>query len=224
MDVLRCVWMSDAPFDYDGEFYRFAGANSQVRPLQQPHPPLYFGGASGPALAVGAQYADVYALWGNHWRACVNASQRFGWPVHRSGRMPRNHVSFRPILGETQAAAWERAHTIPGAVSPRATPATDAISVGSEGSRRLLEYAARSELHDDRLWMPVAAATERGGNTTALVGTAEQVVDSLMRYYELGVRTFLVRGFDPLHDTHEYGRELLPLLRERVAAAELASA
>ncbi len=72
--------------------------------------------------------------------------------------------------------------------------------------------------------MPVAAATEGGGNTTALVGTAEQVVDSLMRYYELGVRTFLVRGFDPLHDTHEYGRELLPLLRERVAAAELASA
>ena len=64
MDVLRRVWTSEEPFDYEGEFYRFAGAYSQVKPLQQPHVPLYFGGASGPAVTVGAQYADVYALWG----------------------------------------------------------------------------------------------------------------------------------------------------------------
>jgi alkanesulfonate monooxygenase len=34
------------------------------------------------------------------------------------------------------------------------------------------------------------------------------------------VRGVLIRGFDPYHDTIEYGRELIPRIRERVAARE----
>ena len=221
MDVLRRVWTSEEPFDYEGEFYRFAGAYSQVKPLQQPHVPLYFGGASGPAVTVGAQYADVYALWGEPLagvRERIEAIRRGSAPF---GRMPRIHVSFRPILGDTEAAAWERAHAILGQVGGRAAARPRSLAiVGSEGSRRLLDYAASAEVHDERLWMPLAAATGAAGNTTALVGTADQVADSLMHYYELGVRAFLVRGFDPMNDAAEYGRALLPLLRERVEARE----
>jgi alkanesulfonate monooxygenase len=49
------------------------------------------------------------------------------------------------------------------------------------------------------------------------VGTAEQVADALLDYYDLGVSTFLIRGFDPLDDAVAYGRDLLPLVRELVA-------
>jgi hypothetical protein len=45
------------------------------------------------------------------------------------------------------------------------------------------------------------------------VGTPEQVAESLMAYYELGITTFLIRGFDPLDDAIDYGRELIPLVR-----------
>jgi len=38
-----------------------------------------------------------------------------------------------------------------------------------------------------------------------------------MEYWDLGVTTFLVRGFDPLEDALEYGRDLLPLVREAAA-------
>ena len=34
---------------------------------------------------------------------------------------------------------------------------------------------------------------------------------------ELGVSTLLIRGFDPLADAVEYGRELIPLVRAEVA-------
>ena len=54
-------------------------------------------------------------------------------------------------------------------------------------------------------------------NSTALVGTAEQVADALLDYYDLGVSTFLIRGFDPLEDAIEYGRDLIPRTRELVA-------
>jgi alkanesulfonate monooxygenase len=62
-------------------------------------------------------------------------------------------------------------------------------------------------------------AQEIGGrsNSTALVGTPEQVADALLDYYDLGVTTFLIRGFDPLEDAIDYGRKLIPGTRERVA-------
>jgi alkanesulfonate monooxygenase len=67
------------------------------------------------------------------------------------------------------------------------------------------------------LWTAVAEATGARGNTTSLVGTAEQVADALLDYYDLGVTTFLIRGFDPLEDAVDYGRSLLPLTRQLVA-------
>jgi alkanesulfonate monooxygenase len=85
------------------------------------------------------------------------------------------------------------------------------------GSQRLLAAAAQGTRLDKRLWTAVAAETGARGNTTALVGTPEQVADALLDYYELGVSTFLIRGFDPLNDATEYGRELIPITRKRVA-------
>ena len=43
------------------------------------------------------------------------------------------------------------------------------------------------------------------------------MVDALLDYYDLGIRKFLFRGFDPIEDAIEYGRKLLPLLREATA-------
>ena len=92
----------------------------------------------------------------------------------------------------------------------------------SVGSQRLLDFAAQGEVHDQRLWMPIAAATGAAGSTTALVGTAEQVAESLLAYYDAGCSTVLIRGFDPLQDTVEYGRELIPILRAEAAARAVA--
>ncbi|GFE97485.1 hypothetical protein DmGdi_25580 [Gluconobacter sp. Gdi] len=53
-------------------------------------------------------------------------------------------------------------------------------------------------------------------NSTSLVGTAEQVAQSLLEYYRLGIETFLIRGFDPLTDAIRYGRDLIPKVRSLV--------
>jgi alkanesulfonate monooxygenase len=65
--------------------------------------------------------------------------------------------------------------------------------------------------------MPIAAASGAAGNTSALVGTPEQVSEALLDYYDAGVSTLLIRGFNPLQDAMEYGRELIPLVRAQVA-------
>ena len=69
------------------------------------------------------------------------------------------------------------------------------------------------DVHDERLWMPIARVTGALGNTSCLVGTPEQVAAAILKYYMLGVDSFLIRGFDPFEDTIDFGRELIPRLR-----------
>ncbi|WP_234017190.1 LLM class flavin-dependent oxidoreductase [Nostoc sp. 'Lobaria pulmonaria (5183) cyanobiont'] len=82
------------------------------------------------------------------------------------------------------------------------------------------DFAAKNEIYDKRLWTPIAAATGAAGNTTALVGTPEQVAEALIDYYDAGVTTLLIRGFDPLEDAIAYGRDVIPLVRAEVARRE----
>ncbi|MNS83167.1 hypothetical protein D3C72_1169430 [compost metagenome] len=46
------------------------------------------------------------------------------------------------------------------------------------------------------------------------------MAEALLAYYDIGVTTFLIRGFDPLEDAIDYGRELIPRVREEVARRE----
>jgi len=88
------------------------------------------------------------------------------------------------------------------------------------GTKRLLAAAEKGERHDRVLWTPIAEAVGAYGNTTALVGTPKTVAEALLDYVDIGVTTLLLRGFDPLDDAIDYGRELIPLVREAVAARE----
>lgn len=232
LTVLRHIWTESTPLDFEGEFYHIKGGFSDVKPLQQPHIPIYFGGASGPAVPVGAKHSDVYMLWGEPLAWVRERIAEVREAARPFGREPRFSVSVRPILGATEEKAWERAHAIlarireargigalgnPAGLGAGIQPSARPQSVGSQ---RLLEAAAAGELHDKRLWTPIAAATGASGNTTALVGTPEQVAESLVDYYEAGVTTILIRGFNPFEDAIDYGRDLLPIVHSEVARRE----
>jgi alkanesulfonate monooxygenase len=225
LEVVRKVWTSDKPFDHHGKYYRFERAFSTVKSWQTPHIPVYFGGASDAAIAVAGKHADIYALWGETHGQVRDLIGRVRAAAAKHGRSPRFSLSLRPILAETEEKAWVRADEI----LDRAKALLDrtgfrrASTPVNSGSLRLLEAAAQGVRLDKRLWTGVAALTGARGNSTALVGTPEQVADALMDYYDLGVTTFLIRGFDPLKDAVEYGRSLLPATRRLIAARAGAS-
>jgi alkanesulfonate monooxygenase len=129
-------------------------------------------------------------------------------------------LSLRPILAKTEELAWQRAEAIlerTRAERSRLGQGEFSGTPGSEGSARLLQAAAQGGRLDKRLWTEVARVTGAQGNTTALVGTGAQVADALLDYYDLGISTFLIRGFDPLEDAIQYGEALIPLVQEAVA-------
>jgi len=121
-------------------------------------------------------------------------------------------VSLRPILGETEKAAWDKAYGILAAIESSDARFPDKPL--DRSAARMLAHADQRDVHDERLWMGIAKATGAVGNTSCLVGTPEQVAESIAAYHSLGVQRFLLRGFDPLADARDFGRELLPLVRE----------
>jgi alkanesulfonate monooxygenase len=207
--------------DHDGAFYRIKGASPEVRTVQRPRIPIYFGGASETALRVAGKHADVYALWGETQAQVREITARVRAEAARHGREPRFSLSFRPILAETEAAAWAKAERILGRIREvRGQAALGAAGKGppqNEGSQRLLAAAARGDRPEGRLYTAIARETGARGNTTALVGTPRQVAEALLEYHALGVSTFLIRGFDPLEDAVEYGRGLLPITKRMLA-------
>jgi alkanesulfonate monooxygenase len=158
-----------------------------------------------------------------------SAAAQFGRAEHI-----RFSLSLRPILGRSETDAWQRANEIlakakalqdnvPAEKSglklfeKRKTPPANV------GSQRLLETAAQGKVVDKRLWTEIAALTGAKGNSTSLVGTPDQVVESMLAYSDLGVTTFLIRGFNPLQDAIEYGREIIPRVRAEIARRSASS-
>ena len=220
MGLLRRIWREREPFDHEGEFYRFEDVYSQVRCFQDPNVPLFFGGASDIALEVGSKRADVFALWGEPLSAIKERITDITNRALSHNRKIKFSLSVRPIIGVTESEAWARAESILQQVQQATLGKIDPgqpARLQSEGSRRLLRFAEQRDVHDDRLWMPIASASGAAGSTTCLVGTAEQVADSLMKYFDLGCDTFIIRGFDPLQDAKEYGKDLIPLIRRKAS-------
>jgi alkanesulfonate monooxygenase len=223
LQIIRRLWASPEPFDFDGEFYQLEKAFGPIRPATPEGIPLFFGGASEAAVGVGARYADVYMLWAEPLAAMRQRVEQAQAAAAALGRTLRFSVSVRPILAPTEARAWARAEEIAEQTLARrdqirtVRPLNEDSSVGS---LRLRQTAAAAEVHDTRLWTRVAAITGAQGNSTALVGTPEQVAEGLLAYVDLGIDAILIRGFNPVADATEYGRELIPLVRSEVARRE----
>tara|TARA_A100001037_G_scaffold306849_1_gene357073 strand:+ start:443 stop:1576 length:1134 start_codon:yes stop_codon:yes gene_type:complete len=223
MQILIKTWTSTEPFDFKGRFYNIQNGFSEIKPYNLSSIPLYFGGASTIANRIGGLYADVYALWGEPLAAIRQQIQTIQGIKRKRSHPIQFSLSVRPIIESTEKLAWEKANYILDHVKQSMGSKIkkgESARPQSTGSRRVLDHALTQDTYDERLWMPIALASGASGSTTALVGTPDQVSNSLIEYYKLGCTKFIIRGFDPLHDTTEYGRELIPLIREKAKAFE----
>ena len=228
LQILRAAWDTKGPRNFEGTYYRFEGFTPQVFPYAERHLELFFGGSSPAAYGVGAKHADTYMLWGEPLKQTGEQIATITEKAAEAGRTqrPRVSVSFRPILGKTDEAAWERAHsildTVNGEIGAQFKQKVNKLhpqgaAPENAGSQRLLAVAETGDLHDRCLWTPTTKAVGGGGNSTALVGSPETVAAAILDYVEIGVNTVLIRGYDPLQDAIDYGRDLLPLVRQELA-------
>ncbi len=60
--VLKEAWTSDRP-SFDGEFVKFQDVVIEPKPVQKPHPPIFIGGNSKPAMRRAAKLGDGWIPW-----------------------------------------------------------------------------------------------------------------------------------------------------------------
>jgi alkanesulfonate monooxygenase len=136
LDILKRVWTADGPVSHRGEFYHFDETSPEIRPWQRPHPPIFFGGLSPAAVAVGAKHAETYMIWGEPLADVRATIGQVRAAAARHGRTVQFSVSFRPILGPTEDRAWARASVIHRSIL--ASRATAPAAPQNAGSQRLL--------------------------------------------------------------------------------------
>ncbi len=209
-----------------------SGAFSTVKPYQKDGIPVFIAGASDAAIEVAGKHADVFALWGETYDEVrsqlgkVRAASRQEWPRRAALQPvvpadPRRHR--RKGMGKGRSAAGagqggagqDRLHT-----QPAEGCRTKDRGVCWRSRRR----APGSTSGSGPGWpnSPAPAATRRHWSARRIRSPR-----SLAQYYDLGIDIFLIRGFDPLIDTIEYGRDLIPrthkLIAERSAAKGVAA-
>ena len=59
LKIIRLLWTQDQ-VDFEGKFYRLAGARIEPKPLSQPHPPIWLGGWGDLSLKRAAELGDIW--------------------------------------------------------------------------------------------------------------------------------------------------------------------
>jgi alkanesulfonate monooxygenase SsuD/methylene tetrahydromethanopterin reductase-like flavin-dependent oxidoreductase (luciferase family) len=128
-------------------------------------------------------------------------------PTHFGGYRRQSLGPSTGHLGKSHCAHWRRGQP----KQPR------------RGECRLAAAAA-GDVHDTCLWIELAAATGARGNSTALVGTPDTVAKAMVKYYKLGATSLLIRGYDPRPDAIQFGKTLIPRVRELVSVYDAGTA
>jgi alkanesulfonate monooxygenase len=227
VDLLRRSWTEPEAFSHDGEFYKFDDFGPGFAPYESPIP-ISIGGQSDAAFQVGGEKADIFSFWGEPLVDLRSEITRVHDIARAAGRttLPRIWVTFRPIIAQTDELAWQKAHEYVERIESTFQAAAyhkRYLQQGEPqnvGSQRALAFAQKSDLYDRALWTRTAAVTNAAGASTALVGSPETVAAAILDYVDAGADLVSIRGYDTLADAVDYGRYVLPLVRQEIAHRE----
>lgn len=201
--------------DFDGKHIKVKGAKLLYPPLQQPRPPLYFGGSSEPAQELAAEQVELYLTWGEPLEAVREKIESVREKAARHGRTVRFGIRLHVIVRETNEEAWKAADRLIANLDDATIAKAQAsfARFDSVGQQRMaaLHSGRRDKLEiAPNLWAGVGLV--RGGAGTALVGDGPTVAQRMKEYAELGIDTFILSGYPHLEESYRVAELLFPHL------------
>jgi alkanesulfonate monooxygenase len=223
--VVRGTW-EQPPFDFSGRFFDVRGA--LVKGGVSPQPSIYFGGSSGPAGPVAAEHADVYLTWGEPPELVAEKLDWVRGLAAERGRTLRFGLRVHTISRDTSEEAWRHAQWLLDGLDPAKVAAAQEQLRSSEstGQARMLALhggrTAYADAHDlevsPGLWSGVGLV--RGGAGTSLVGSHDEVADTIAEYHALGIDEFILSGYPHVEEAWWFGEGVMPRLRARGLLAD----
>jgi len=225
MRLVRRLW-TEEDVTYEGEHFRVAGSTVQPRLEargERRHPRLYFGGASEAAERTSAAEADVQLFWGEPLegvRGRIERLRRLSRDLDRDLPPLEFGLRITTFVRDTTEQAWAEAEA-------KVAEMAEGKGQGwrdhrrtfvAEGQKRLLDLQSQGEVLDDNLYTTPGKYGGGGAGTTWLVGSPQDVANSLLKYQALGISHFVLSDTPYLEEIKRQGDQLLPLLRRRPAA------
>jgi alkanesulfonate monooxygenase len=208
--------------DLDGRFVSAHGRVLRLDPVQQPHPPLWFGGSSPAALETAARHVDVHLSWGEPPAQTAQKIAQLRELAGAHGRELRFGIRLYVIVRDTDEEAWAQADWLMAGMDDDAIERIQAASARSEsvGQQRINALRASSphgkprharelEVHPG-LWAGLSLV--RSGPGTAIVGSPETVLRTIDEYREAGISAFILSGIPLLEEAYRFGESVLPHL------------
>ena len=165
LEAFKTLWAADAP-SMAGEFVAFDNIVFAPKPVQRPHPPIWIGGESGPALRRVARHADVWFPIGANPRHPLDTPARFAAGVGRMRAAAERTGRDPAQIGLAFSATWYR---------------EDLLRHNDEGERFILTGSDEQVAED-------AAALRDVGATRLMFNflrpTLEESVDAIDRFRE----------------------------------------
>lgn len=225
-DEFLTVWrrlLQEEAVQFEGDHIQIKGGSVLYPTVQNPHPPLYFGGSSAAAHEVAAEHTDVYLTWGEPPAQVEAKIKQLTKLAAEKGRKLRFGIRLHVIVRETTAEAWEAAEKLIQHVDDEAIASAQKIfsRMDSVGQQRMkdLHHGNRANLEiSPNLWAGVGLV--RGGAGTALVGDADTIAARMKEYASLGIETFVLSGYPHLEEAYRTAELLfpkLPIHREKKA-------
>ncbi len=212
------VWrrlLNNEEVTFHGKHIRVDNAVLDNAAVQQPHPPLYFGGSSEAAHQLAAEQVDLYLTWGEPPAQVREKLDDVRRRAAAAGRSVRFGIRLHVIVRETAAEAWAAAERLISHLDDDTIAQAQASLAKSDsvGQQRMaaLHNGRRDRLEvSPNLWAGVGLI--RGGAGTALVGDPETVAERIREYADLGIDTFILSGYPHLEEAYRVAELLLPLL------------
>ena len=220
------IWRGILAASHKGESYNFDGQHLQVKnakllfpPLQEPHPPVYFGGSSGPAHDLAASQTEAYLTWGEPPAAVAQKISDVRARAEKHGRTVAFGIRLHVIVRETDAQAWAAADQLISKLDDETIAKAQATfaKMDSEGQRRMAALHAKGANRSrealeisPNLWAGIGLV--RSGAGTALVGDPETVAARIQEYADLGISKFVLSGYPHLEEAYRFAELVFPLL------------
>jgi alkanesulfonate monooxygenase len=211
---------TDDSFDFTGEHLKVEGARLLYPPLQQPHPPIWFGGSSDAAHDLAAEQVETYLSWGEPPSEVKKKFDDVRARAAKHGRQIKFGVRLHVIVRETEEEAWAAAESLISRLDDETVARAQGAlgKMDSEGQRRMAALhgqgkgRSRAELEiDPHLWAGVGLV--RGGAGTAIVGNPQQVAAKLREYQAIGAEAFVLSGYPHLEEAYRFAELVFPLLQ-----------
>ncbi|MDR2032136.1 MAG: FMNH2-dependent alkanesulfonate monooxygenase [Azoarcus sp.] len=220
-DEFLTIWkklLRGETVNFEGRYLKVKNSRNYYAPVQQPHPPIFFGGSSPAAHELAARHVDAYLTWGEPPAKVAEKIIDVRKRAAKHGRTVKFGVRLQVIVRETTSEAWADANRLISHLTDddirRAQQSF--AQMDSVGQKRIssLHGGKRDKLEiSPNLWAGIGLV--RGGAGTALVGDAATVAERLQEYVNLGVDRFVLSGYPHLEESIRFAELVFPLLGKK---------